>query len=412
MKKILILVALVSLIWVALPTQDITSNKANTIDDLVLSLMKESAIPAMAIAKIERGKVNYTTAFGMANIEKKEEATVNTLFNIASISKPILGVVLLKLVEQQKLDLDADINDYLSFEVKNPHFPDNIITVRQITTHTSGIADYYDINSFAINKDSSVSLSQHLKSFLTPEGSKYNGGEYFLQNKPGEVRKYSNLAAGLAGQLVEDITGQTLAEFSKEYLFPLVGMGNSSWKLNDLALSDIATPYEIEQCIPILNICANTEEMELNHVIGELFNPPFRNKNFIAYPHFGNPQYPDGGVRTSIEQLSQFMALILTNTTLTGEKLLSDELYTEMFELQLAPSISDSQRFFWRDKSGLTGHMGSDLGVFSAMYFDIKSKTGYIILMNRGYDAKAELAVRKIAQYLMNSNFKASEQQS
>lgn len=402
MKKLLIFIVALFLMWFLLPQQKLTSSNANTFEELVSSLMEEAAIPAMAIAKIKKGDVDYLSSFGLANVKESKEATVNTLFNIASISKPIMGVVLLKLVEEQKLDLDKNINNYLSFQVKNPNFPESIITVRQLATHTSGIADYYDINSFTANKDSSISLKQHLMSFLTPEGENYNSGKYYLKTKPGEARKYSNLAAGLAGQLVEAVTGKSLAEYSKEHVFPMLGMENSSWTLQDIDLNDIATPYEVEQCIPIINICANTEEMELNYIIAELFNPPYENKSFIPYPHFGNPQYPDGGVRTSVKQLSQFMALILKNETVTGERLMPISLHNEMFTLQLDPVISDSQRFFWRDKAGLTGHMGSDLGVFTAMYFDVKSQSGFIILMNRGYDAKAETAANKIAEYLMN----------
>lgn len=81
--------------------------------------------------------------------------------------------------------------------------------------------------------------------------------------------------------------------------------------------------------------------------------------------------------------------------------ILSEDMYQEMFRLQLPESISNSQRFFWRDRHGLIGHMGADLGVFAAMYFDPESKDGFIILMNRDVDAKSANAMKEIANRLM-----------
>lgn len=364
--------------------------------------MRETAIPGLAIAKITGGKVTLTKTYGDANIKTNKLVNLNTQFNIASISKPIMGLALLKLVDEGKLELDKDINEYLSFTVDNPKTQDETITIRHLATHTSGIDDYYDINSYAQNQDSNTSLKQHLASLLTPSGRLYDQGKFYLNHMPGKKRKYSNLAAGLAGQIVEEVSGKTLAEYSKHSLFPLLNMSQSSWLLHDLELENIAVPYEVEQCIPFLFICANTESAELNYVISEYFNPPESNKKYISYPHFGNPQYPDGGIRASIKEMSNMLELMLNNKDINGNQLLSTESYNEMFRLQLPKNISDSQRFFMRDQNGLTGHMGSDLGVFTALYFDIKSKTGFIILMNRGLDSKSAGAAKKISEKLMS----------
>ena len=97
-----------------------------------------------------------------------------------------------------------------------------------------------------------------------------------------------------------------------------------------------------------------------------------------------------------------FVTSLLGNSDSAGNKILSDEMYEEMFKLQLNAELSESQRFFWRDNQmGLTGHMGSDLGVFTALYFDPESKNGLIILMNRGVDGKAGSVMKKIATRLI-----------
>lgn len=335
-------------------------------------VMGEKHIPAIAIARVENGKIEFSDVYGLANIEKETPATKETLFNIASISKPIMGVVLMQMVDKGLLDIDRDINHYLPFKIDNPKLDGEVITLRHLASHSSGIDDHYDVSSFRINEDSELSLGDHLRSLLTPSGLHYDDGAYYLETMPGTARKYSNLGAGLAGFLVECITGKTLANYSKTF-FASLGMNNTSWLLHDLDLRKIATPYEWEG--------------------GKL----------VAYPIYGNPQYPDGGVRTTIMDLSNLMVAILNNTDQNGQRLLSDKQREEMFSLQLPPQISTNQRFFWRDNStGMIGHMGSDIGVFTAFYFDPENKNGFIILMNRGQDAETTEAMILIAKRLQN----------
>ncbi len=405
MKKLafifLALTLLIATLWLLKPTQIEKSADLTDIEDYFPALMEEAAIPGLAVARVKAGEITLMQTYGMADVDKGKPVTTNTLFNIASISKPIMGIVLMQLVDQGKLSLDQDINQYLPFNVDNPHIVGEKITLRNLATHTSGIDDFYDETTYGINKDPDTSLQQHLESLLFADGKRYDHGSYYLKQMPGEKRTYSNLGAGLAGYLVEATTGQSLADFSQSNLFMSLHLTQTHWQLKGLDLGSIAVPYEVEQCTPYLPICADTNSVEMNEFISEYFNPPLENKHFRPYPHYGNPQYPDGGIRTSIKDLTHLLEAILKNEDDSGQALLSDTSYREMFRLQLPESISSNQRFFWRDNSmGLTGHMGSDLGVFTAMYFDVEKKDGFIILMNRGMDTKAVDAMKKIAHRL------------
>lgn len=405
MKKIfgvvIVLCSAIAALWFLLPKQQNVSQNIAGLELYLPALMEEAAIPGLAIARIKNGQTVLLQTYGKANIETGVPVTKDTLFNLASISKPIMGIVLLQLVDQGKLDLEQDINHYLPFRVDNPYTTEEKITLRHLASHSSGIADFYDINSYAENRDSETSLGQHLTSLLLANGDNYQQGKYFLQQLPGEKRKYSNLAAGLAGYLVEATTGISLAQYSKTNVFPALAMPHTSWLLHDVALETVAVPYEVEQCVPYLLLCADTESPSLNYLIGRYIDPPANYKSFKPYPHFGNPQYPDSGVRSSISELSRFLVAILNNQDNDGRPLLSNDMYNEMFSLQLPESVSANQRFFWRDNDmGLTGHMGADLGVFTALYFDRSSKDGFIILMNRGVDDKAAAAMKKIAMRL------------
>lgn len=338
-------------------------------------LMGERKIPGLAIAKINDAKLSFIQTYGFADIDNNIRVTSETMFNVASISKPIMGITLLQLVDKDLLSLDADINDYLSFKIDNPYYGEEKITLRNLATHTSSIADYYQPSSFAKNIDSPTTLDQHIRSLLVEGGSEYNNGEYYLDYKPGTARDYSNLAAGVAGLLVENVTGTPLSKYSKRTLFEPLKMSDTAWLLNGLDFSKLAVPYSISDT-----------------------------GNLVPNSHIGNPQYPDGGIRSSIKDLAELMVGLLRNEVADGTKLLSNSSYTEMLSLQLPPDISKRQRFFWSDNSmGLTGHMGSDIGTFCAFYFEPVSREGIIILMNVDMSDDSVRAMQILAQKMMSS---------
>lgn len=399
-RKWLLVLLFPAVVWAALPSQQITSDKAGSTDEFLRDVMRESAIPGMAVAVIRDGHVLIQSGYGFADVAKHKAVTVDTPFNIASISKPIMGIALLQLVDQGRLQLDADVNQYLPFRVENPNAPGKGITLRELATHTSSIADYYDPGTFTPNIDPELTLDEHLRSVLTPEGKHYDAGGHFLATAPGEVREYSNLGAGVAGALVEAVTGETLAQYSRHAVFGALALHRTGWLLADLDLAEVATPYEVSQCVPFTGLCADTESPIANELIHRVFHPAMRDKHFTPYPHSGNPQYPDGGVRTSIADLTK-LTLAVMDAEGTGERLLSPAMQQEMFRLQLPETLSTRQRFFWRDDThGRPGHSGSDLGVYTTLYMDPARKDAVIILFNRGVDTATEQAMEKISERL------------
>lgn len=381
--------------WYALPKQDHVSNVDGDIDTFIQAVMEEAAIPGMGIVVIRNGETELRRAYGFSDVEHQEPVSLDTPFSIASISKPILGIAMLQLAERGQLDLDADINIYLPFHIDNPKVEGEIITARHLATHTSGIGDYYNPSTFAENLDSPVSLKQHIEALLLADGAKYDSGKYYLPHSPGNIREYSNLGAGVAGLLVESISGTHLTEFSQKNLFHPLGMTNSGWLLSDFNLDDLAVPYDVEQCIPYVGLCADASSPILNAIITKLFNPPIEYKRFISRPHAGNPQYPDGGVRTSVSDLEKLMHAILG--TGNDENVISRFVRNEMVRKQLSPRVDERQRFFWRDdQQNRPGHKGADIGVFTSMRFDLAKKDAVIIVMNRGVDMASDRVMDRL----------------
>jgi CubicO group peptidase (beta-lactamase class C family) len=272
---------------------------------------------------------------------------------------------LLRLREEGRLDLDADVNDYLDFEIDNPNIEGERISVRTLASHTSSIADFLDESTYVPNADPPTPVGDFVRQLLVPGGARYDNGASYLDASPGAARVYSNLGAGVAGAVLESITGESLASYQARTLFRPLGMRHTSWRIAGYGPNELAVRYNVSTA-------------------------------FEPLPHYGNPNYPDGGLNASANDLAILMQAVFGDGALGSRRVLSSESMAEMFRLQ-AEGIDARQRFFWRDRDGLTGHMGSDAGVFTALYFDRGQRNGFIVLMNRTPDRTSEQAMGQIA---------------
>ncbi len=325
--------------------------------------MKESGIVGLSAAIIVNKAMVWTHGYGYADKENKILFTPNTIMNIGSISKTITGVCLIHALEDKKLSLDEDINKYLPFKVSNPFFTADIITLRHLATHTSGITDQsplYD-SSYYYGGDSPESLGEFLKNYFDPKG-KYYKKENFLNYKSGIHDNYSNIATALAGYIIETVTGKKLNEYSKQLIFKPLLMTNTGWFLSEINLANHSKLY-IKQS-------DTTATIKL----------------------YGLTTYPDGGVRTSISDLSKFLICILKGGENNETRILKKESVEEMLAPQFTPLKKpgnididkDNMGIFWAIKEGgnKIGHWGADPGVNTYMYYDITKQVGVILFMN------------------------------
>jgi len=399
------LVTLIAIYMVVAPRQKYTSASVLNFDSFVETVIKERGIPGLSLAIIKNGALVKVEGYGFADRGAALPMTQDTPMNIASISKPIMGIALLQLKDKGLLDLDANINKYLDFKVDNPNFDDEVITVRNLATHTSGIDDYIAETQYA-NVDAPTPLVDYLKALLTPEGKNYDDGAHYLDTRPGEKRLYSNLAAGVAGNIAENIAGKPLRDMMAHSVFEPLGMKNTSWVLRDFAPGQLATRYNVGQCVPFTKVCADDDHPVAGFILGKIFNPEAKHDTYNAYPQYGNPNYPDGGVHSSAKDLAILTQTILNKGVHDGYALLTPASFDEMLRLQLPPELSTRQRFFWRDnRSGMTGHKGSDPGVFTSLYFNMKTGNAIIVLMNRTPDAGTIKAMEQINERVRNNYF-------
>lgn len=187
MRKILTL-ALLSL--AALHAQTASDRYRDKLQPLLEKVIQQQEIPGFAIAIVENNRVVYTHGFGVKNVSRKNDpVTAQSLFHMASITKPFVATSIMQLVEQGKIDLDAPVVKYLpSFRLADDRYP--TITVRQMVTHTSGMPDVEDYEWDKPQYDDDA-LDRYVRSLANLK----------LVFAPGARFQYSNMAFEVLGDV-------------------------------------------------------------------------------------------------------------------------------------------------------------------------------------------------------------------
>ena len=342
-------------------------------------------IPGVSAAVVRGEELLWAGAAGTAN--EKDGVALSPLHiqNIGSISKTITATAVMRQVEQGTLALDADVNEYLDFSVRNPRFPDTPITVRQLLIHRSSITDgsAYD-TSYACG-DPAVSLSDWIQGYLSPGGAYYDVAENFLAWEPGTPepptppRTYSNVAYGLLGLLVERASGEDFAAYTRSKIFEPLEMHRTGWRIDEVDASNHATTYTYVE-----------EGMELaagDSPENYQADPSIAAADIVAgarIPHclYSFYNYPDGLLRTNPVELSRFLRAYLLDGALDGARILSAQSVQQMFEEQ-----HEGQGLCWvlgtSQGGGRTiSHDGGDPGIATYMVGRERDQAGTIVFFN------------------------------
>ena len=187
------------------------------LDGLVPVQMEREDIAGIVVLVVKDGKVLFSKGYGYSDVEKKAPVIPDrTLFRPGSISKLFTWTAVMQQVEQGKLDLDRDVNDYLDFKIP-PAFG-KPITLRNIMTHTPGFEEVIQ-DLFVTDASRLVPLGDYLKAHL-PE-------RIF---PPGTTPAYSNYATALAGHIVARLSGQDFDTYIDEHIFKPLGMTHCTFR--------------------------------------------------------------------------------------------------------------------------------------------------------------------------------------
>ncbi|AIM37867.1 beta-lactamase [Sphingobacterium sp. ML3W] len=357
--------------------------KKDTLSKNLRTAYKKDKIVGFSVSIVDEKGSIYDKGFGYTDINKNKAYTSNTIQNIASISKTLIGISLFKAQELGKLNLNEPINKYLPFKVINPNYPDVPILIKHLAYHTSSIIDLDEIyaKSYVLTKnehdknegvydyfnkpETNISLLNFMQNSLTKDGKWYTKNS-FSNAKPGEKREYSNIAAALCALVIESATGQDYRSFTKDNILKPLGMNSSGWSTKDIDQTKRSRLF------------ANKEKM-------------------IA--EYSLITYADGGFLTSSSDLGLFLSELIKGYGGNGI-LLSQESYKKLFEKHNLSENGKSEDYgvfiefrnrFLKVKDDMIGHNGSDPGVFTAMYFNPKTKIGKIVLVNTDTDFSTDV---------------------
>ena len=353
------------------------------------ALRSQGHFTGFGVSLVTRHGALYQHGFGFADAQAQTPYDVHTLQPIASVTKTLVGLALLKAQELGKLTLDDPINQYLPFKVVNPAFPEVPITLRQLANHTSSIRDndfYLSKNLYLkpgqsltglprtfreeqtfITADSAVALPVFLQNVLTPQGKWYQT-KGFLARRPGALYEYSNVGTCLAAYVVELATGQPFPAFTARYLTRPLHMRASGWNVGAVDFARYARPYQAPT---------------------------------VPLPYYSLTTYPDGGFISSVADMSQYLRELIRGYQGQGT-VLRPASYRDYFRPQLAATnfeernernpFSESYNvgvFIGFGYTGYIGHTGGDPGVVTLLFFDPKTGIGRLLMLNTNLSGRA-----------------------
>ena len=334
-------------------------------EQMITQQMEAAKLPGASVLIFKDGEVVFSKQYGFANVEKKIAPSKNSLYQVASVSKLVTGTAIMKLYEQGKLQLDDDVNQYLPFSVRNPSYLDTPITFRMLLSHVSSISDgsvflgspyweqYKDIGKPAHKPEA---LDLFIVSYFTPGAKHYDEGGSFNSSKPGTKPEYSNVAYGLLGYLVEQISGIPFDEFCREEVFSPLDMQHTRWLSRNLEKSRMAIPYNY-------SLMSNT---------------------FQAIGAYDLSTYSDGGLKTSSIEFMRFLHIFLNDgNTIRGKRFLQPETVQEMLTVQY-PEVNKISGLTWLIDEHRYIHGGSDPGTKAFVIISKHNKWGFIFFANGG----------------------------
>ncbi|WP_282044521.1 serine hydrolase domain-containing protein [Winogradskyella flava] len=351
-------------------------SKVDSLDQFIMNQAKKFHIPGIAACVIKNDKIIWSNSYGYRDIENEKKMATTSIMNIASISKTITATAIMQLWEKSKLNLNTDINTYLDFTIRNPNHPNIPITIKQLLTHSSSIADGSSLKTGFECGEPTRSLKNWLSNYFSKKGEFYNEDENFHKAKPDSLHQYSNIGFGVLGLIVEEVSGIAFHEYVQKNIFEPLEMTNSGYFLNQVDSTQIVTPYLYLG--PLQKVVNKKDKIK----ILPYFNP---------YCNYSFWNYPDGLVRTSVEDLSKFAIAYMNEGNYKSQKILKKETIDLMMSPQLNEAVNEDkdQGLSWFQSPSLYPswfHGGSDPGVSTRMYVNKVDKITVIVFQNANED--------------------------
>lgn len=374
MKKILLYALLSTCVIVF--TNNQTFAQSEKAEAAIQSIMQSSPVVGLSVAVVKNNKVIYNHSFGFKDVEKQLPLTNASIFRIASISKSFTTTAIMQLVAEKKIRLDQDISELVGFKVRNPAYPNTVITLKMALSHRSSIND--SEGYFSLDAIDPATNPNFAKCYNTYE--------------PDKGYMYCNLNYNLAGSILEKITGVRFDKYIQQQILNPLGL-YGGYNVNALDSQLIAKIYEFNKETKVFTLSPNayaprTEEIN-NYTIGR------------STPIFS----PTGGMKISANDLAKYMIMHSQLGKYKGGRMIPKKLSKQMQAI-----ISEEEGYGMALENTtqliagktMIGHTGSAYGLYSIMFFEPKEKIGFIVISN-GCDTKTINGFNAVLHETVNS---------
>ena len=317
-------------------TGQLPEETISAIRGIVETRMAANQIPGFALAVVKDGEMVYGEGFGLADMDSDQPVTPETVFLLASTSKPITAISIMQLAEAGKLSLDAPITDYLPyFEMADDRYQD--ITIEQVLTHRSGIPEGGGFLGEAV-----------VPEFDDEAAERYVRGMVDLELlfAPGEDWTYTDMGYNLLGDVIAKVSGQSFEEYTQQHIFDPLGMEQTTFLLADVPTTSLAQPHVLDAA----------GQMGVADVMP-----------------YSRPFAPSDTLLSNIADMSRLAQASFNHGELGGERILDEESWAQMWSVQTPTWFGDfldniapdyAYGWYWGDVAGhpVVHHVGAEAG--------------------------------------------------
>lgn len=369
------------------------SAKLAQIDGLIEQDINDKKLPGAVVIVGHKGRIVYRKAFGNRSlVPTVEKMTIDTIFDAASLTKPIAtGTSIMVLVEQGKLRLNDTVGTFFP-EIEEAAA--KRVTVLQLLTHVSGYRPDFDLGEKWVGREGMLAALKKEK----------------LRNPPGTRFVYSDINFEILGEIVFKVSGRRLEDFS-ENIFRTLGMPDSrfiNFEPKGIAESRETFPVDILTDQLLARIAPTENVRGQNSYLGATFQGDAQAGERILRGQVHDPTaYRMGGVAghaglfSTADDLAKYAQMMLNGGTLNGKRVLSEQTVARMTAPYVVSESGDARGLGWDINTSFSQNRGEllPLGSFGhtgftgmGIWIDRVSQTFYVFLSNRVHpDGKGDV---------------------
>jgi len=321
---------------------ELTTDDLGAFFDGVLNIeLERDDIAGAVVSVVKEGKVLFEKGYGYADVAKRKPVSPqDTLFRPGSVSKLFTSTAVMQLVEQGKLNLDQDVNEYLDFKIP-PTFP-RAVTLRHLLTHTAGFEEVLKDLFSRTPQSLGQYVRTHVPARIYP---------------PGTIGAYSNYGVALAGYIVQRVSGEPFDRYVQNHIFNPLGMAHSTFS------------------------------QPLPPSLAPLMSDGYKLASSDPKPFELIPASPAGALSTSGDDMSHFMIAHLQDGRYDDAQVLRPETVKLMHSRQYAgaPALEGiAICFFEESRNGhrIIGHGGDTIYFHSDLHLILDANVGFFISVN------------------------------